>query len=213
MSELRIYMHNTLGRKVPVKIPFATSEEYDRLVGTPGAWWDTVCANECYSNFAGDFGDKVVEALKVLTISDALPNGREVPVDPKKPKVAKADGTDVPQLITPKHYIALVLAEKLVTEAQVDEVFAKVAEAMPPLDVSPSKRGGNKPSKEWLDSAATLIATLKQKGRDLADWFAVVESKYPGAPRPSDEEGFTDVAVARILIHAQKAKTAAMADE
>jgi len=199
----KIYINSTLGFKVPVKIPFSTPAEYDALVGQPDAWFDSICAVECYSNFNTAFGNALTKALVETT-------GVEVPDDPKKPATTGADGAVIAAgKLTPKHYIRLLLADKAITEEALADIVAKVADAMPALDVSPSSRSNAIP-KEVMAKAKQWIATAAANNVPLDIWLAKVEDKYPGAPVPSEEDGFSETAVARIIMHVQAAQLQGM---
>jgi hypothetical protein len=180
MSDHKIFMNSTLGFDVPVKVPFSTTEEYDRLTGTPGSWWEAICAKTCYSNYNTAFGNKLVEKLVAIT-------GVPVPTIAGKMKKIKG-GEEVPEEVTPKKYFRMLVAEGKVTLEQVSALALQVAEEMPVLRIEPATSTSSKLEPLFLSKGQTLLAQLKAAGKDLDDYVARFIAKFPGAPELGDEE-------------------------
>lgn len=198
MSDTKIYINSTLGFKVPVRVPFSTTEEYDRLAGSVGAWWEDLAAQACYSSYNPEFYDRLGKALEDLT-------GTKIPDSSQK----DAKGNPVP--ITTKAFIRLLKAEKSVTDEALEDLAAKVAEGMPELDISPRGRASLKAGKVALQQARQLIAMLAGKGDTVEAWFARVSEKYPNGPQPAEDEKIDDNLVGRLLEHVAAAQTATLA--
>jgi len=200
MSTPYTYLNSTLGFTVPVKMPFSTIEEYDRLAGQAGAAFDVVCAQSCYGGYNAKFGDALRD--KLLAVS-----GVEIPTTGKTVKTK--DG-EVPELVKPKAYLAKLLAMKAITEAQAAQIAQEVANEMPPIEIGGS-RGPAKPAKVFLDQALVTISGLQQAGKDIAGWVERVNGVYPGVPAVNEEDGYDQVFVARVLQHVANAQAAAAA--
>lgn len=193
-----IFINRTLGLSVPVRVPFSTTEEYDRLTGAVGQWREDLAALNCYSKFNATFGDKLAAALKQLT-------GEEIPASGKKTE----DGTDIP--VTVKVFIRKLQAEQKLTQAMLEEVAAKVAAEMPDLDITPTSKASSKAPKEFLIQAAQLLAALAQKGRSVEDWFEAISNKFPNPPQPDEEEGFSENFIGRVLQHVSRVQASSLA--
>lgn len=183
------YINKTLGLNVPVKVPFASTEDYDRLAGEVGAWKATLAAAHCYSGHNKLFGDALAEKLAVVT-------GVPIPTTGEKRKTRAGVEYDV--TVSPKLYIDKLAAEKSITAAQLQEVATEVAESLPPLEIA-SSSGPAKPSKEFMNQALQLQAQLNQKSRTVEDWFTSVSSKF-SLPAYDESEGYSQAFLARCLV-------------
>lgn len=179
MSDYKIFINSTLGFDVPVKVPFSTTEEYDRLTGTPGSWWDAICAKTCYSNYNTAFGNALVKKLVEIT-------GVEVPTVPGKKKKIKG-GEEVDDTVTPKVYFRKLVADGKVTLEQVSALALQVAEEMPVLRIEPATSTSSKLEPMFLSKGQTLLAQLKAAGKDLDAYVERFIAKFPGAPELDDE--------------------------
>lgn len=198
MSDTRIFINSTLGFKVAVRVPFNTTEEYDRLIGQVGAWWEDLVAQACYSSYNPEFYDRMAKA-----IADFV--GVPVPDGPTK----DAKGNPIP--LTCKAFIRQLKAAGQINDDQLNELAAKVAADMPTLDIAPRGRATAKAGKAALQQARQLIATLSQKGRPLADWFAAASAQYPGGPEAAEDETIDENLVGRLLEHIAACKTQELA--
>ena len=195
----RIFINNTLGFKVAVKVPFSTTEEYDRLVGEVGAWWNDLVAQACYSNYNPEFYDRLGKAISDFT-------GEKIPDSNQK----DIKGNPVP--LTTKAFIRVLKAEKKITDDQLIELAAKVTADMPALDISPKSRAAAKAGKAALQQARQLMAMLAGKGTDLETWYANATAKYPGGPEPLEDEKIDENLIGRMLEHIAACKTRELTD-
>jgi len=200
MSNTYTYLNSTLGFQIPVKMPFDSIESYDRLAGQAGAAFDVVCAQTCYGGFNSKFGDALRDKLLAVT-------GLAIPTVPGK-VIKNKDGTETPELVKPKAYLAFLYASKALTEAQAAAIAQEVANDMPVLEVGGS-RGPAKPAKTFLDNALVTISKFQQEGKDIAGWVERVNGVYPGVPTVNEEDGYDQVYVARVLQHVANAQAAA----
>lgn len=190
----KIYINSTLGFKVAVRVPFSTTEEYDRLAGNVGAWWDDLAAQACYSSYNPEFYDRLGKAITDFT-------GVSIPDSNQK----DAKGNAIP--ITTKAFIRQLKAESKITDEVLNELAAKVAEGMSVLDISPRGRASAKAGKQALQQARQLMAMLAGKGITVEDWFASYSAKYPGGPEASEDTPIDDNLVGRMLEHIAACKT------
>ncbi len=193
------YLNSSLGFSFTVKMPFSTFEEYDRLAGQAGAAFDVLCAQTCYGSVNNKFGLALRDKLAAVS-------GIAVPVVGKR----KTKDGEVDELAKPKDYLALVLAQKALTEAQVATIVQEVANELPVVEIGGS-RGPAKPAKVFLDNALVTISGLQQQGKDIAGWVERVNNVYPGVPAVNEEDGYDQVFVARVLQHVANAQAAAAA--
>ena len=180
MSDHKIFVNSTLGFDVPVKVPFATTEEFDRLTGTPGSWWENLCAKICYSNYNTAFGNALVKKLNEIT-------GVPVPTVAGQTKKIKG-GEEVPVEVTPKKYFRMLIADGKVTLEQVNAVAQQIAEEMPVLRVEPASSTSNKLEPIFVQQGQQLLGQLKAKGVDLDSYVERFISKFPGAPTLGEDE-------------------------
>lgn len=195
----RIFINNTLGFKVAVKVPFSTTEDYDRLVGEVGAWWNDLVAQACYSSYNPEFYDRLGEAISDFT-------GEKIPDSNQK----DVKGNPVP--VTTKAFIRLLKAEKKITDDQLNELASKVAADMPELDISPKSRASAKAGKAALQQARQLIAMLAAKGTELESWLTSASTKYPGGPELAEDEKIDDNFIGRVLEHIAACKVRELTD-
>lgn len=191
------YLNSSLGFSFTVKMPFSTFEEYDRLAGQAGAAFDVLCANTCYSSVNNKFGIALRDKLAAVS-------GIAVPVIGKR----KTKDGETDELAKPKDYLALVLAQKALTDAQVAAIVQEVANDLPVVEIGGS-RGPAKPAKTFLDNALVTISKFQQEGKDIAGWVERVNGAYPGVPAVNEEDGYDQVYVARVLQHVTNAQAAA----
>jgi len=198
MSDHWIYINSTLGLKVPVKVPFQTTEDYDRMTGNPGQWREDLAAQQCYSKFNPDFYKALASALsRELSV--------EIPASTKKDK----DGNAIP--VSCKEFIAYLMGADnptgapVLTENLLNEIGQRVAAEQPVLDITPSSRGsGSKAPKEFLAVASQLMAKLATSGVSLADWCAKKANEGYSLPAFDAEEGYSENYIARCVVAISK---------
>lgn len=198
MSEHWIYINSTLGLKVPVKVPFHTTEDYDRMTGNPGQWREDLAAQQCYSKFNPDFYKALATALsRELSI--------EIPASAKKDK----EGNSIP--VSCKEFIAYLMGPEnptgapALTEGLLNEIGQRVAAEQPVLDITPSTRSiGSKAPKEFLVVASQLMAKLAITGMSLADWCEKKTNEGYSLPAFDAEEGYSENYIARCVVAISK---------
>lgn len=198
MSDHWIYINSTLGLKVPVKVPFQTTEDYDRMTGSPGQWREDLAAQQCYSKFNPDFYKALASALsRELSI--------EIPASAKKDK----EGNPIP--VSCKEFIAYLMGPEnptgapALTEGLLNEIGQRVAAEQPVLDITPSTRGsGSKAPKEFLVVASQLMAKLATTGVSLADWCEKKSNEGYNLPAFDAEEGYSENYIARCVVAISK---------
>ena len=199
MSEQHwIYINSTLGLKVPVKVPFHTSEDYDRMTGNPGQWREDLAAQQCCSKFNPDFYKALATALsRELSI--------EIPASAKKDK----EGNSIP--VSCKEFIAYLMGPEnptgapALTEGLLNEIGQRVAAEQPVLDITPSTRSiGSKAPKEFLVVASQLMAKLAVAGMSLADWCEKKTNEGYSLPAFDAEEGYSENYIARCVVAISK---------
>lgn len=154
----RIYNNTTMGFTFPLSVSFETVEEYNAQKGNPDAWFETLCAQECYQGWNAAFRENFIARIEEQTgVKREVTGYRNN--DEKKP-ILETEGK----------YFARVQAmssedgSPVATEQQLRQWALEAASETGDLTVSPGLRG-NKPAKPFYEKADAMIAAIGQPSR------------------------------------------------
>lgn len=170
----KTFINRTLGFDLRVQGP-ATSDEYDKAIGSKGACLENAVQYSIYHRWNGQFREAFADALVAQT-------GIERPQDGDKTvKVKDVAGNEVaqPVLVTEKKFLAKLIADKKITIEDAALLAQRVADEVGELDLSPSQRVSKIPLKA-LSKADSVLQLVEQGDTTPEDFIAKFEAKNPG---------------------------------
>lgn len=198
------FANDVLGLTVYFEGP-DTPEDYDRAIGSPNACLTSAVIRSAYHAWNPKFRPKLAKAVVEHT-------GVPIPLNPKSTKkVKQPDGSfkDEPQPLTEKDYIDLMLAEKKITNFDLQLLGNKAAEEVGPIKLEPD--ASNFP-KALMEKAEGVVAGEAQGLFSKDVFIANFEAKNPGHKFQGDWNAVNIAKSIRINTNRVNAEKAASAD-
>lgn len=197
-------VNNTLGFELPVQIP-ATAEIFDQLAGKAGTCLDLACRQLMYGNiWNGQFRVLLAKAIAEklnIEIPDK-PDGKK-----KKRRLPEGGTEEYIEKLETKAFMAKVVADKLMTEAELKVLAEQIAKEVGHLQVTPETTCGKLP-KELEQMAEGVVAAAEAGTLDPQAWIDQFETMNPGSTFATFGEWGVDAIARAIRINTDRVEKA-----
>lgn len=150
------YENNLMGVKLFVQGP-ANFDEVNAALGDPNGAMENLMSQLFYRFYNPEVRVLIAEELEARTGTK-----RRIDTSKKPKRVKNPDGsiTEEPVLITEQVFVNELLRDKVLTEDEYEKIVREVAANYGAIRITPDTGRSGKPSKQYMDRAASAISAI-----------------------------------------------------